>query len=130
VGTVTGRNRRCGWFDAALIKNSIQLSSVSEIALTKLDVLDQLKTIKICVAYKINDKIIDYMPNNIADWELIKPVYEEIDGWQSSTLGINSRDDLPQNAKKYISYIEKLCKVRAVIISTGANREQTILEKF
>jgi len=113
-----------------LIKNSIQLSSVSEIALTKLDVLDQLKTIKICVAYKINDKIIDYMPNNIADWELIKPVYEEIDGWQSSTLGINSRDDLPQNAKKYISYIEKLCKVRAVIISTGANREQTILEKF
>lgn len=130
VGTVTGRNRRCGWFDAALIKKSIQLSSVNEVALTKLDVLDQLKTIKICVAYKINDKIIDYMPNNIADWSLIEPIYEEFEGWQSSTLGINSRESLPQNAKKYISYIENLCKVRAVIISTGANREQTILEKI
>jgi adenylosuccinate synthase len=130
VGTVTGRNRRCGWFDAALIKKSIQLSSVNEVALTKLDVLDQLKTIKICIAYKINDKIIDYMPNNIADWSLIEPIYEEFEGWQTSTLGINSRESLPQNAKKYISCIENLCKVRAVIISTGANREQTILEKI
>lgn len=127
VGTVTGRDRRCGWFDAALVRQTIQLSSVKEIALTKLDVLDKLEKIKICVAYKIEGKIYNYLPQANHLWEKIEPVYEEMEGWQESTVGIKSLDDLPQKARNYVQKIETLCGVKAVIISTGAKREETIL---
>lgn len=127
VGTVTGRNRRCGWFDAVLVKQSIQLSSVKEIALTKLDVLDKLEKIKICVAYKINDKIYSHLPQAINLWDKIEPVYEEVDGWKTPTCGIDSYEKLPAKARHYIEKIEKLCGVKAAIISTSAQRQDTIV---
>ncbi len=126
VGTVTGRDRRCGWFDAVLVRQSIQLSSVKEIALTKLDVLDKLEKIKICVGYKINGETYDYLPQAINLWDKIEPIYEEISGWKEVTVGAKSLNDLPRNARKYIARIEELCGVKATIISTGAKREDTI----
>jgi adenylosuccinate synthase len=127
VGTVTGRDRRCGWFDAVLVRQAIQICSVKEVALTKLDVLDKLEKIKICVAYKIDGKPYDYLPQAIHLWDKIEPVYEEISGWQESTVGVKSLADLPQKARDYIEKIEKLCGVKASIISTGPKREETII---
>jgi adenylosuccinate synthase len=127
VGTVTGRNRRCGWFDAALVRQAIQLSSVKEIALTKIDVLDKLEKIQICVAYKIDGKTYDYLPQANHVWEKIEPVYEEMEGWQQSTVGAKSLESLPQKARNYIARIEELCGVKASIISTGPKREETIV---
>jgi len=126
VGTVTGRDRRCGWFDAVLVRQSIQLSSVKEVALTKLDVLDKLDEIKICVAYKINGKTYDYLPQEIYLWDKIEPVYEIVKGWKSTTVGAKSLADLPSNALAYVKRIEELCKIKAAIISTGPKREETI----
>jgi len=127
VGTVTGRDRRCGWFDAVVVRQAIQLSSVKEVALTKLDVLDKLEKIKICVAYKIDGKLYDYLPQANHLWEKIEPVYEEMEGWQQSIIGAKSCDELPLKARNYIARIENLCGVKASIISTGAGREETIL---
>ncbi len=129
VGTVTGRDRRCGWFDAVLVRQAIQLSSVREVALTKLDVLDKLEKIKICVAYKIAGKTYNYLPQAIHLWDKIEPVYEEIEGWREVTVGAKSLDDLPKKACAYIARIEDLCGVKAAIISTGAKREETIVVK-
>lgn len=128
-GTVTGRDRRCGWFDAALVKQSIQLCSVKEIALTKLDVLDKLEKIKICVSYKINGETYDYLPQAINLWDNIEPVYEEMPGWQQSTVGTKSVEELPQEARDYIARIEELCNVKSVIISTGPKRSETLILK-
>jgi adenylosuccinate synthase len=127
VGTVTGRDRRCGWFDAVLVRQAIQLSSVKEIALTKVDVLDKLEKIKICVGYKVDEKIYDYLPQSNVVWSKIEPIYEEIDGWKQSTFGAKSLNDLPEKALNYIKRIEELCGVKATIISTGPKREETIL---
>jgi adenylosuccinate synthase len=127
VGTVTGRNRRCGWFDAALVRQAIQLSSVKEIALTKLDVLDKLEKIQICVGYKIDGKTYDYLPHATHLWERIEPIYEEIEGWKTSTVGARAITDLPPRAIAYIKRIEELCGVKAVIVSTGAKRDDTII---
>lgn len=127
VGTVTGRNRRCGWFDAALVRQSILVSSAKTVALTKLDVLDKLKKIKICVAYKIDGKKYDYLPLTIDLQDKIEPIYEEIDGWNCKTAGAKSIADLPQKALDYIKRIEKLCGIKVEIISTGAKREETIV---
>ncbi len=127
VGTVTGRDRRCGWFDAVLVRQAIQLSSVKEIALTKVDVLDKLEKIKICVGYKADGKTYDYLPQSNVVWSKIEPIYEEIEGWKQSTAGAKSINDLPQKALNYIKRIEELCGVKATIISTGPKREETIL---
>jgi adenylosuccinate synthase len=129
VGTVTGRDRRCGWFDAVLVRQAINLSSAKEVALTKLDVLDKLEKIKICVAYKIDDKIYDYLPQANHLWDRIEPIYEEMTGWQESTVGLKSISDLPINAANYVKKIEDLCGVKAVIVSTGPKREETIIVK-
>ncbi len=126
VGTVTGRDRRCGWFDAVLVRQAIQLSSVKEIALTKVDVLDKLEKIKICVGYKIDGKTYDYLPQSNAAWSKIEPIYEEIEGWKQNTAGLKNIKDLPEKALKYIRRIEELCGVKATIISTGPKREETI----
>jgi adenylosuccinate synthase len=128
-GTVTGRNRRCGWFDAVLVKQAIEISSIREIALTKLDVLDKLEKIKICTGYNIDGKNFNYFPQAINLWEKIEPIYEEFDGWQQSTVGMKSIKDLPAKALNYIKRIEDLCQVKASIISTGAKREEVILVK-
>ncbi len=126
-GTVTGRKRRCGWFDVALIKQALQLSAVTEVALTKLDVLDKLATIKVAVGYNINEKHYDYLPQNPSLWSKIEPIYQEFEGWQQSTKGIIKFDDLPIQAKNYIFALQKLCNIKISIISTGPKRNETII---
>ena len=127
VGTVTGRNRRCGWFDAVLIKQVINLSSIKEVALTKIDVLDKLDKIKICVGYKIDGIEFDYLPQSIELWNKIEPIYIEMEGWKQSTVGVKSKDKMPKLALDYIAKIESLCGVRVAIISTGPKRDETII---
>lgn len=127
IGTVTGRDRRCGWFDAPLVSQSIALSNVKEVAFTKIDVLDKLEKIKICVAYEINGKKYDYLPQDNSLWDKITPIYEEMEGWMESTVGIKSLDKLPKKALAYINKIEELCGIKATIISTGPKREETII---
>jgi adenylosuccinate synthase len=111
------------------VRQAINLSSAKEVALTKLDVLDKLEKIKICVAYKIDDKIYDYLPQANHLWDRIEPIYEEMTGWQESTVGLKSISDLPINAANYVKKIEDLCGVKAVIVSTGPKREETIIVK-
>ena len=126
-GTVTSRKRRCGWFDGVLVKQSIKISGINGIALTKLDVLDELDEIKICVKYKIKDMELDYLPVNVEDQLKVKPIYKIFPGWKSSTKGIRNLKDLPDNAKKYIHAIEDFLKVKISSISTSPEREDTIL---
>ncbi len=127
IGTVTGRNRRCGWFDAALVRHVAKLSAAKEIALTKLDVLDKLPKIKICVAYKIEGKLYEYLPQSIDLCEKIEPVYEEFDGWMQPTSTAKSFAELPLNAQKYLRKIEELCEVKIAILSNGAKRDETVI---
>ncbi len=127
VGTVTGRNRRCGWFDAALVRQAIMVSSVKNVALTKLDVLDKLPIIKICVGYEIDGATYDYLPLSISLQAKIKPIYQEIAGWNCPTVGAKSLSQLPEKALNYIKKIEELCQVKVEIISTGPKREEIII---
>ena len=126
-GTVTSRKRRCGWFDGVLVRQSIKISGVNGIALTKLDVLDQLDEIKICIAYDLNGKIIDYLPSVADDQIKIKPIYKTFKGWKKSTRDIKKINDLPDNAKKYINEIEKFIESKISSVSTGPERNDTIL---
>ena len=126
-GTVTSRKRRCGWFDGVLVRQTIKISGIDGIALTKLDVLDELDEIKICVAYEINGKKIDYLPAAVDDQLKVKPIYKSYDGWRSSTVGIKNFDDLPKNAKIYIQDLEKFIETKISSISTSPEREDTIL---
>ena len=125
-GTVTKRKRRCGWFDANLVRQTIQISGINHIVLTKLDVLDDLEEIKICVGYNINGEKYDYLPFNENQQKEIKPIYEIMPGWKEKTFGIKKWNDLPLNAKKYINYLEKIIETKISIISTGPERTQTI----
>ena len=125
-GTVTGRDRRCGWFDAALVKQTCILNGVDGIAITKLDVLDGLKELKICIGYKINNKSYNFLPMG-ADLEKgIEPIYEIFEGWYESTVGISSLEKLPKNAIYYIKSIEKYVGYPAYIVSTSPNRNDII----
>ena len=126
-GVVTGRKRRCGWFDAVIVNYTVKLSGINGIALTKLDVLDTFKEIKICVGYKINKTKIKTVPDSYTDMEKIKPIYETLKGWQKSTQKCKSFSDLPLNAKKYIKRIEKLIECPVSMISTSPERNDTIL---
>ncbi len=125
-GTVTGRQRRCGWFDSVLVKQAVSLSSVTGIALTKLDVLDGFDEIKICTGYYLNGKIINYLPSAQKDQKLIKPIYEIITGWKKSIVGVRNVNDLPEAAKNYIERIEELIKCPIILISTSPERSDTI----
>ena len=126
-GVVTGRKRRCGWFDAVIVNYTVKLSGINGIALTKLDVLDTFKEIKICVGYKINKTKIKTVPDSYTDMEKIKPIYETLKGWQKSTQKCKSFSELPINAKKYIKRIEKLIECPVSMISTSPERNDTIL---
>ncbi|MBH88295.1 MAG: adenylosuccinate synthase [Pelagibacterales bacterium] len=126
-GVVTGRKRRCGWFDAVIVNYTVKLSGINGIALTKLDVLDTFKEIKICVGYKINNKIINTVPESYTDMEKIKPIYETLKGWQKSTQKCKTFSELPSNAKKYIKRIEKLIDCPVSMVSTSPERDDTIL---
>jgi adenylosuccinate synthase len=126
-GTNTGRARRCGWFDSVLVKQSIALSGIDGIALTKLDVLDSFEEIKICTGYKIGGKIIDYLPASLKEQQAVEPVYEALEGWKSATRGVRSSKDLPANAIKYVRRIEELIGCPAAIVSTSPERDDVIL---
>ena len=126
-GTVTSRKRRCGWFDGVLVRQTIKISGINGIALTKLDVLDDLDEIKICNQYELNGKKIDYLPSAVEDQMKVKPIYKTFDGWKSSTKGIKNIDELPDNAKKYIYAIEDFIGSKISSISTSPEREDTIL---
>ncbi len=128
-GTVTLRKRRCGWFDANLVKQSVIVSGVENIVLTKLDVLDELDELKICIGYKINGKKFDYLPFGENLQLKAKPIYKKIQGWQKSTYGLTKWSDLPAAAKNYIKTIEEIIGVNIAIISTGPERSQTIDRK-
>ena len=128
-GTVTGRSRRCGWFDAILVRQSLKIGGVSGIALTKLDVLDGLEEIKICVGYRLNGKLIDFMPSGMEAQASLEPVYETIEGWKDSTFGARSWADLPAQAIKYIRRIEELIEIPVAMLSTSPERDDTILVK-
>jgi adenylosuccinate synthase len=126
-GTVTGRARRCGWFDAALLKRSVQINGVSGMCLTKLDVLDGLESLKLCTGYKLNGKTVDIFPVGAEEAAACEPIYEEMPGWSESTVGAKSLDALPANARAYIKRIEELVGVPIDMISTGPDREETIV---
>ena len=126
-GTVTNRKRRCGWFDAVLVKQSCIISGINGIALTKIDVLDEFKELYICVAYELHGKEIDYFPSALQDQIEVKPIYKRMDGWLKNTKGIRKWDDLPTNAQKYISFIQDFCGVKISSISTSPSREDSIL---
>ena len=126
-GTVTSRKRRCGWFDGVLVRQAIKISGIDGIALTKLDVLDELEKIKICVQYELDGKKIDYLPAAVEDQIKIKPIYKIFPGWKSSTSGIRNIEKLPENAKKYISAVEDFIGAKISSISTSPEREDTIL---
>ena len=126
-GTVTGRQRRCGWFDAVLVRQAVAVGGITGIALTKLDVLDTLETVKVCTGYTIDGQKLDYLPPHPADQARVEPVYSEIKGWQESTQGARSWADLPARAIKYVRRIEELIRCPVALVSTSPEREDTIL---
>jgi len=126
-GTVTARKRRCGWFDGVLVRQTIKISGITGIALTKLDVLDELDEIKICVQYELNGKKIDYLPAASEDQFNIKPIYKSFPGWKSSTQGIRNIENLPEKAKNYVHALEDFIGAKISTISTSPEREDTIL---
>ena len=126
-GTVTGRQRRCGWFDAILVRQAVKLAGMHGIALTKLDVLDGLAEIKVCVGYKIKGEDFDYLPAGVAAQAVAEPVYETLEGWSESTEGARSWADLPAMAIKYIRRIEELIDVPVTLLSTSPERDDTIM---
>ena len=126
-GTVTGRKRRCGWFDAALVRQVVRISGINGIALTKLDVLDGLETIKISVGYRIKGRSLDYLPVAQQEQAAVEPVYETMEGWQDSTAGARTWNDLPAQAVKYVRHVEELIGVPVALLSTSPERDDTIL---
>ena len=126
-GTVTSRKRRCGWFDGVLVRQTIKISGIDGIALTKLDVLDELDEIKMCIKYELDGKTINYLPASVEDQLKIKPIYETFPGWKVSTNGIKNIEDLPDNAKNYIYAVEDFIETKISSISTSPEREDTIL---
>ena len=126
-GTVTGRARRCGWFDAALLKRSVQINGVSGMCLTKLDVLDGLESLKLCTGYRLHGKHVDIFPVGAEEAAACEPMYEEMPGWTEPTVGVKLMKDLPANAQAYVKRIEELVGVPVDMVSTGPDREETIV---
>ncbi|WP_237154482.1 adenylosuccinate synthase [Oryzibacter oryziterrae] len=126
-GTVTGRKRRCGWFDAVLVRQTVKTTGINGIALTKLDVLDGLDEIKVCVGYELDGKVIDYLPASQDAQAKVKPIYESLEGWKDSTAGARSWADLPAQAVKYVRYVEELIGAPVAMLSTSPDRLDTIL---
>lgn len=126
-GTVTGRARRCGWFDAVMVRQACAVSGVDGMALTKLDVLDGMDELKICVGYELDGEVMDYLPATAAAQAKVKPVYETMDGWSDSTRGARSWNDLPAQAVKYVRRLEELVGKPCALVSTSPEREDVIL---
>ncbi len=128
-GATTGRPRRCGWFDAAALKRSIQINGVSGLCVTKLDVLDGMDELKVCVGYTIDGEFSDLLPAGADDTARCQPVYEDLPGWHESTVGVKRFEDLPAPARAYLDRIETICGVTIDLISTGPDREETIVRR-
>jgi len=126
-GSVTGRPRRCGWFDVPIMRRSIQANSLSSMVLTKLDVLDNFETIKICTGYRYHGEVLATPPFDLDVLEACEPIYEELPGWQQKTFGIKKYDEIPEKARQYIARLEELCDIPVMIISTGPDRDETII---
>ena len=126
-GTVTQRKRRCGWFDAAALKRSAMINGLSGLCITKLDVLDGIEKLYICTGYEINGKNFDLLPLGADQVSSCKPLLIEMPGWQESTFGVNDWENLPENAKNYLLKLEELCSVPLHIVSTGPERDETIM---
>ncbi|MET0246971.1 MAG: adenylosuccinate synthetase, partial [Sphingomonas sp.] len=126
-GVVTGRKRRCGWFDSVLVRQSAAVSGITGIALTKLDILDGFEEIRICTGYRLRGETLDYYPSNAADQAAVEPIYESMPGWSESTAGARSWAQLPAQAIKYIRRIEELIQCPVALVSTSPEREDTIL---
>ncbi len=126
-GTVTGRRRRCGWFDAVLVRQAVAVSGITGVALTKLDVLDEFETVRVCTGFRIDGTAFDYLPPHAFDHSRVEPVYEDIEGWPGSTRGARSWADLPARAIKYVRRIEELIRCSVALVSTSPERDDTIL---
>ena len=126
-GATTGRKRRCGWLDAVALRRSLQINSVTGMCITKLDVLDGLDTVKICVAYRLDGQEVDTPPVGADRFEQCEPVFIEMPGWKESTVGAKSRDELPRRRAAYLRKVEELCETPIDIISTGPDRDETIV---
>jgi adenylosuccinate synthase len=126
-GTVTSRKRRCGWFDGVLVRQTIKVAGITGIALTKLDVLDELNEIKMCIEYELNGEKMDYLPAASEDQFNVKPIYKTFPGWKTSTQGVRNMEELPEKAKNYINAIEDFIGAKISSISTSPEREDTIL---
>ena len=126
-GTVTGRPRRCGWFDTVLARQSISINGIQGVALTKLDVLDGFERLQLCTGYRLGDRVLDYLPAGMREQAAVQPIYEEMDGWSKSTRGARSWDELPANAVKYVRRVEALIGAPAAMLTTSPERDDTIL---
>lgn len=126
-GTTTGRKRRCGWFDAALVRQAVKIGGIDGIALTKLDVLDGFEELNICVGYELDGQEIHYLPSSAAEQERLRPIYKTMEGWEESTYGARSWSDLPASAIKYVRFIEELIGAPVTLLSTSPERDDTIL---
>jgi adenylosuccinate synthase len=126
-GTVTGRKRRCGWFDAVLVRQSVAIGGIEGVVLTKIDVLDGLATLKVCTGYRLHGESIDYLPAGMRDQAACEPIYEELPGWTESTAGIRDFDALPANAKAYVRRLETLIGAPVILVSTSPDRDDTIV---
>ena len=129
-GVTTGRRRRCGWFDGVIANYAARVNGLTDIALTKLDVLSEFETIKVCVAYDVDGERYTTVPEHSARFANAKPIYEELPGWKCDISGCRTFDELPQNAKDYVAYIEKLAHTRISIVAVGPDREQTIMRSW
>ena len=129
IGTVTRRKRRCGWFDAAALRRSARINGVTGLCITKLDVLDGLKTLDICTGYKLDGQVVDMLPIGADEVARCEPIYETLPGWSETTFGVKRWEDLPANARAYLDRIEQLCQVPIDIVSTGPERDETILKR-
>jgi len=128
-GATTGRDRRCGWFDAAAVRQAIRVNSISGICLTKLDVLDGLDSVKVCTGYRGGSGMVSSWLMNVDGSENLQPIYEELPGWRESTVGVRNIEQLPNNARAYIRFIENVIEAPVDIISTGPDRSETIVLK-
>ncbi|MES2637311.1 MAG: adenylosuccinate synthase [Pseudomonadota bacterium] len=127
IGTVTRRKRRCGWFDAAALRRSARINGLTGLCITKLDVLDGIESLDICTGYELDGKVVDMLPVGADDVARCKPIYETVAGWKETTFGVKTWDGLPKNAQHYLKRLETLCGVPIAIVSTGPERDETII---
>lgn len=127
IGTVTKRKRRCGWFDAAALRRSARINGLTGLCITKLDVLDGIESLNICTGYELDGKVVDMLPVGADDVARCKPIYETVAGWKGNTFGVKTWDGLPKNAQHYLKRLEALCGVSIAIVSTGPERDETII---